>query len=316
MPNDSEFTPGPIEPGQVEISPLGTQTAVTPENAIIMRGALPRPAGAFPSPSLPPWMPTPEQIAAQKAQEDQEFEMRKLQGQISGLPFDQAQKATTAAMKIQGQRGYSADLAAGKPAHEALAKWAPMIFFDRPQTLAGAVRQSFTQPRPAPRWVPPDPSTGAPGHFESGVGTIHIPPAAKPPGPAKLDQLTQFDLHTKAAAVTAAQRAVSAAVASGNEDAAANARKALKTASDDYSEFRRGLTKQLAPAIGAAPPAPAARVVAPPGAVSTTAARQPETPVQAPLPLPKSKSDLVVNQRYTTRHGTYVWDGDKLRRTQ
>lgn len=183
--DESEITPGPLEPGDVNVSGLGTQTAVTPEGVIAMRGAIPRPAGAFPSPTLPPWMPTAQQIAAQKAQEDQDFEMRKLQGQLSGLPYDQAQKATVAAMKLQGQRGYQADLAAGKPAHEALAKWAPMMFYENPQVFAGAVRQSFTQPRPAPRWVPADPSTGAPGHFESATGTIHVPTVQKPAEPAK-----------------------------------------------------------------------------------------------------------------------------------
>lgn len=183
--DESEITPGPLGPGDVNVSGLGTQTAVTPEGVIAMRGAIPRPAGAFPSPTLPPWIPTQQQIAAQKAQEDQDFEMRKLQGQLSGLPYDQAQKATVAAMKLQGQRGYQADLAAGKPAHEALAKWAPMMFYEHPQVFAGAVRQSFTQPRPAPRWVPPDPSTGAPGHFESSGGTIHVPPAQSQTGEAK-----------------------------------------------------------------------------------------------------------------------------------
>lgn len=183
--DESEISPGPLGPGDVNVSGLGTQTAVTPEGVIAMRGAIPRPAGAFPSPALPPWIPTQEQIAAQKAQEDQDFEMRKLQGQLSGLPYDQAQKATVAAMKLQGQRGYQADLAAGKPAHEALAKWAPMMFYEHPQVFAGAVRQSFTQPRPAPRWVPPDPSTGAPGHFESSTGTIHVPTIQKPAEPAK-----------------------------------------------------------------------------------------------------------------------------------
>lgn len=282
MADDSEFSPGPLQAGDIATSAGGTQTAVMPDQSIIMRGAIPRPAGAFPSPSLPPWMPTPQQIAAQKEQEDQEFEMRKLQSQLQGLPFDQTQKATVAAMKLQGQRGYQADLTAGKPAHEALAKWAPMMFFDRPQTFAGAVRQSFTQPRPAPRWVPPDPASGAPGHFESSGGTIQVPPAAKPAGPERLDQLTSFDLHTKAGAVTAAQRAVSAAVASGNEEAAADARKALKTASEDYTQFRKGLVK-------------------------SPAASQPQV-----LPYPKTKAGLKIDAIYNTRHGPARWDGQQF----
>jgi hypothetical protein len=264
--------PEPLEGAETDLSSLGTQTVRTPEGSIFARGPIQPAPGTYPSPALPPWIPSFQQEAAQKAAADQDWQMRKLQEQLQGLPYEQAQRATVAAMKMQGQRGYQADLAAGKPAHEALAKWAPMLFSDRPQTFAGAVRQSFTPQKPPARWVPPDPATGAPGHFESSTGTIHLPPTVKPAPTEKLDQLTAFDLHSKAGAVTAAQRAVSAAVASGNEEAAADARKALKTASDDYSSFRKGLVKTPT----AAPTTQT--VTAPPGA--TIKAGSPESKLQ------------------------------------
>lgn len=43
------------------------------------------------------------------------------------LPLAQAQTAINAAMKYQGIRGYQRDLAAGKPAAEALARWGPLM---------------------------------------------------------------------------------------------------------------------------------------------------------------------------------------------
>jgi hypothetical protein len=180
MADDSYLSPGPMDPGASTIDPVsGTQTGVMPDNSIIMRGAVPHPAGAFPSPALPPWMPSQQQIEAQKAQQQQEIDSQRLQSSLTGLPYDQAQKAYQAGMKIIAQRGYQSDLASGKPAHEALAKWAPMLFADRPQTFTGAVRQSFTPPKPAARFIPGNEATGQPGFIESGVGTVHLLPPKK-----------------------------------------------------------------------------------------------------------------------------------------
>lgn len=47
---------------------------------------------------------------------------------FQNLPVDQAAKAVEAAMRYQAQRGYQQDLAAGKNAAEAFAKWGPMLF--------------------------------------------------------------------------------------------------------------------------------------------------------------------------------------------
>lgn len=62
-----------------------------------------------------------------------------LQQQIGNLPLDQAMQAYSAALKFQAVRGYQEDLQRGKAPHEALAKWAPMMFTaPKEATLAGA----------------------------------------------------------------------------------------------------------------------------------------------------------------------------------
>lgn len=46
---------------------------------------------------------------------------------MSAFPLDQAQQAVNTAIRFQAQRGYQQDVQNGKPAAEALMKWAPML---------------------------------------------------------------------------------------------------------------------------------------------------------------------------------------------
>lgn len=64
---------------------------------------------------------------------------RRMKYATADLPIDQAEQAVTTALKFQGLRGYQKDIADGKPANEALARWAP-IMFSQPKagTLSGA----------------------------------------------------------------------------------------------------------------------------------------------------------------------------------
>jgi hypothetical protein len=55
-----------------------------------------------------------------------------------------------------------------------------------PEVLAAALGTIAGYQRPRPktpvnpaRWVPANPATGAPGYFESGTGTVHVPPTPK-----------------------------------------------------------------------------------------------------------------------------------------
>jgi len=338
MADDSELQPGQLEPGDVNVSAGGTQTAVMPDRSVIMRGAIPRPAGAFPSPALPPWMPTPQQIAAQKQQEEQEFEMKKLQSQLQGLPFDQAQRATVAAMKLQGQRGYQSDLNAGKPAHEALAKWAPMMFYDRPQTFAGALRTSFTAPKPAPQWVPPNKETGAPGHFESSTGAIHVPPAQSQTGEAKWmppDPATGAPGHfaTRSGGVMvprtppAQQPGQLSPVERDHLRFAEREFDKLQKAQDEDVDGKRAIGKaetDQTPGQKAAAAARADRQIRMSALQRTIdgyhsrvdKAAQPPPVAKPPIPLPSKKSELTVGQPYVTKKGVYMWTGEKLREVQ
>lgn len=74
---------------------------------------------------------------------------------------------SAAQVQFEAQQRYVRDIERGVPQSSALANWGPLMM----QAAAG--RQ--TGLKPAPRWVPPDPTTGAPGHFETGTGTVHIP---------------------------------------------------------------------------------------------------------------------------------------------
>ena len=69
---------------------------------------------------------------------------RKLQYDTQDAPIEEAEQAVTAALKFQAIRGYQQDLANGVPSHEALSKWAPMMFKTPP---AGAFRGP-TAPKP------------------------------------------------------------------------------------------------------------------------------------------------------------------------
>lgn len=343
--------PGPLDVGDVDVSSMGTQTTVAPDASLFMRGGA---AGGqapvirpFPSPALPPWIPTAQQAAAAKAQEDQDWQMRQLQQQIQGLPIDQAQRATVAALKFQGQRGYQNDLAAGKPAHEALAKWAPMMFYDRPQIFSGAVRQSFTTPKPSPRWVPADPNTGAPGHFESSAGTIHVPKVPVTPGPTPEPTVRRFgnqDFLETTHPVTGVKsyHAMRAPEKEGTlnqverDDLRFAEREAdrLQKQQEDDTEGRRALAlkaEKQTPRQAAAAEAYQARqrrltgfnkkidtyharatatgpTVTAPGAAAPAAA---EPPAQV-LPYPKSKGELKTGSVYNTRHGPARWNGQQF----
>lgn len=327
----ADQTPGPLLPGAADVSALGTATTVAPDASLFVRGgaAPPRiaPQVAFPSPAVPPWLPNPAQQAQDTAISD-------VQSRVANLPLDQAQKAMVAAMKFQGQRGYQADLAAGKSAGEALAKWAPMLFYDRPATFAPAVRQAFTPQRPASRWVPPDPATGAPGHFESGVGTIHVPPATATPRAAKEGVLTPVEkddlsyaereadkLQTKQENDTQGARAFRTPTndQTPGQKAAANAWasrqrqiNAFQKKIDSYHSRVSQAAAQQSPTI--APPQGTTTGTTPAAPVASAAPSPSQSPVQAPLPLPKTKADLVVGQEYVTRQGRYRWDGTHLRR--
>lgn len=59
-------------------------------------------------------------------------------------PIEQQHKAVQAAIMFQGRRGYDKDLQSGMPADQALAKWGPMLFADKPQEMVKMAPWTFT----------------------------------------------------------------------------------------------------------------------------------------------------------------------------
>lgn len=80
-------------------------------------------------------------------------------------------------MRFEAMQRYQSALAANKTPAEAL-QLSGLDFF------SSGRRSSIPAQRPL--WVPSDPATGAPGHFETSAGTIHIPSVPKPTTTKKL----------------------------------------------------------------------------------------------------------------------------------
>lgn len=122
------FTLDEGEPTATATPPLPVRAPVLPPTA------MPRGSSGF------PLVPPPSSVQwTNAAQPAAPAAGGPLQKQIGDLPLDQAMQAYSAALKFQALRGYQQDLQSGKPAHEALAKWAPMMFTaPKEATLAGA----------------------------------------------------------------------------------------------------------------------------------------------------------------------------------
>lgn len=88
------------------------------------------PPGAYPV--VPPGAYDPDAVR-------QNIQMRKMLNSMGNAPMAEAEQAVATAMKFQAIRGYQRDLAAGTPAHQALAKWAPVMFS---QPKAGTLGQA------------------------------------------------------------------------------------------------------------------------------------------------------------------------------
>lgn len=131
-----------------------------------------------------------QQAAVDQARADMEFKLR-----------SEAQ-----ARKFAGQQKFQQLIAGGMDPASALLQVAPLVnesltgaaqlykatqppppkVFDVAGGLyragqTGPVEKLVEAPSKMPRWVPPDPTTGAPGYFASTSGGVHIPPTPKTP---------------------------------------------------------------------------------------------------------------------------------------
>lgn len=176
-------------------------TPVDPQDDMIRQLAQQSQQAFYPPPPQPrgptPYWENPETYYPQQQQID---------------PIAQAKAATMAAQKFIAFRGYQQDLKEGVAAADAFAKWGPMLVAD---TSFGPSMKAMTQPKPytfnpqtnayespsggrpvfgpkqveAPRWIPANPTTGEPAHYESG-GRAQFPPSPSAP---KIDPLTLAD---------------------------------------------------------------------------------------------------------------------------
>jgi hypothetical protein len=180
-------------------------TPVDPQDDMMRQLAQQSQQAFYPPPPQPrgptPYWENPETYYPQQQQID---------------PIAQAKAATMAAQKFIAFRGYQSDLKEGMAAADAFAKWGPMLVADT--SLAPAMKAMQPQPNytydqahnawtspgqkpvlgkpivEAPRWIPANPETGEPAHYESG-GKAQFPPTPKAPSAPKLDQITMADYN-------------------------------------------------------------------------------------------------------------------------
>lgn len=74
---------------------------------------------------------------------------------------------SAAAIQFYNMQAYQRAIQMGMPQKQAASIYLP-----------GMLQGQAASPKP--NWVPADPNTGAPGHFETSKGTIHVPPQIKP----------------------------------------------------------------------------------------------------------------------------------------
>lgn len=140
---------------------------------------LPAPATVA-APGAAPVVPPQAQMGFLSPEEaEQRTTMRRLQYAIQDLPLDEAEKAVSAALKFQAVRGYQKDLAEGKSATEALARWAPIMFT---QPKAANLGQAASMVRASRAGDEKYMDIGGVGYmFKGGKATALTPPKVVPP---------------------------------------------------------------------------------------------------------------------------------------
>lgn len=339
-------TQAALQPGESATTALGTQVEIGPDRSIFMQGA-PRPAPTGAPMTVPPAGVPGVRPPIPGGQVD----FSGIAARVRDLPLDQAQQAVTASIKFQGSRGYQNDLQAGMNPAQALAKWAPMLFYDRPQSMSGAVRQAINPMAPT-SFTPANAQTGAPAYLQTGKGTVHIvPPTAQgsaaqpavqefggqkflavpgkggavhyqplraPPKEGALSQIERDDLSFAEREIDKLQarqendRMGSRAF----EQPTADLTEGQKLESANYRDRQikiNALQRKIDSYHNRINKAVENQQpdVAPGAPAIVRPPSQPTGSTEA-KPLPSSKADLVVGQTYRTRRGLARWDGQKF----
>lgn len=159
MPDDTDQIPVPdmilSGPSPQPPAAYGPRMNLSPEDQAALQSRLAYATG----PGAPAWaQPKPA------PQAPDELDPRMMQEAFTKLPIDQAVKAVGAAIRFQGLRGYQQDLANSVPADQALARHAPMMFWQAPGATMTSTMKAMTPPA-KPHFVPA--TGGAPAYFET-----------------------------------------------------------------------------------------------------------------------------------------------------
>ncbi len=118
---------------------------------------------------------TRARLATQQAYHDQLISLR--QQQLQDAEQKNRLATTAAASKLAAQQQYRQRVAAGEDASKVMLELGPAMGAGAGDI--GAAMRATRGPQ-KPVWIPADTATGAPGHFETPSGAVHIPPRVPP----------------------------------------------------------------------------------------------------------------------------------------
>lgn len=135
---------------------------------------------------------TRSRLATQQAYHDQLISLR--QQQLQGMEQKNRLATTAAASKLAAQQQYRQRVAGGEDAAKVMMELGPAM-----GAGAGDIGAAMRATRGAqkPVWIPADTATGAPGHFETPSGAVHIPPRVTPANNMAMINATVSELKAR-----------------------------------------------------------------------------------------------------------------------
>lgn len=136
-------------------------------------------------------------MATQQAYHDQLISLR--QQQLQDMEQKNRMATTAAASKLAAQQQYRQRVAGGEDAAKVMMELGPAM-----GAGAGDIGAAMRATRGAqkPTWIPADTATGAPGHFETPSGAVHIPPRVTPANNMAMINATVSELKARRKMIT------------------------------------------------------------------------------------------------------------------
>lgn len=133
-----------------------------------------------------------QRLAIQQAYHDQVLALR--QGELEDAAAKNAMGMRVMASKLAAQQSYRERVAAGEDPSKVMLELGPAM-----GAAAGDVGAAMRVSRgpQKPTWIPADPASGAPGHFETPSGAVHIPPRVTPASNTALINSTVSELKAR-----------------------------------------------------------------------------------------------------------------------